>query len=159
MEHTAFQDRMFTWGENMKTFVYILAILLLSESADALEVYFYPGKALYLNDANTKYGTYDVVAHLILVKNNSNEKVVLEKLNLAIFSDQRVLQEVHINPEEMVKATKELVDLKQQGMEIMANVIVPAEAMGKNGKLASAVTLQPGELLTARNIYITVQGR
>jgi hypothetical protein len=62
----------------MKILVYILAIFLLSESADALEVHFYPGKALYLNDANTSYGTYDVVAHLILVKNDSNEKVILE---------------------------------------------------------------------------------
>ncbi len=142
----------------MKTLIYIFAILLFSCAADALEVRFYPGKALYLNDANPRYGTYDVVAHLILVRNDSKENVILEKLNLAVFAEQRLLQEVRLNPEELAIATKELMELKQQGMEIIADIIVPSEASGKDGKLSSTVELQPGEILTARNIYITVHG-
>ncbi len=142
----------------MKPLLYILAILLLTHSVDALEVRFYPEKSLYLNDANPRYGTYDVVAHLILVKNDSKEKVVLEKLDLALYADQQILQQVHLNPENLVNATKELLELKQQGMEIIADVIVPSAAMGKDGKLASTAELQPGEILTARNIYLTAQG-
>jgi murein DD-endopeptidase MepM/ murein hydrolase activator NlpD len=47
--------------------------------------------------------------------------------------------------------------MKEGGMQIMVDVMVPPEVLGPNGKLGSTAELQPGEVLVAQNVYLTVQ--
>lgn len=141
----------------LKVIFVLFSALLFSMTANALEVKFYPPKHLYLNAANPGRGTYDVIAHLISVKNDSNEKITLEGLDLQLLAEQRIFQEVHLEAGALVKAARELAGMKQQGMQFMVDVMVPPEVLGNNGKLSSAAELQPGEVLVAQNVYLTVQ--
>ncbi len=141
----------------MKKLLYLLMYVLFVSKAHALEARFHPGKHLYLNEANREHNTYDLIAHLVVIKNDSMEPVKLEKVRYQLFAGEELLQELHVPAESLVKATAELVGMKAEGMQIMVDIMCPPEALGKDGKLASATDLGPGEALTARNVYITVQ--
>ncbi len=131
--------------------------LIFSNSAWGLELKFYPGDRLFLNEAEPSRGTYDVIAHLLVIKNDSSEAITLNDVDLLLKNDSTVIQEIHLDIPDLINATQQIAGMKQQGMQIMADVIVPPASLGKDGKLGSSAELQPGEALIAQNIYATVQ--
>jgi murein DD-endopeptidase MepM/ murein hydrolase activator NlpD len=135
----------------------IFLTLATAGNARALELKFYPGDQLFLNAAEPNRGTYDVIAHLLVVKNDSAEKITLNNVDLQIKNDAGIIQEIHLDIADLIDATKEVSGMKEQGLDFMANVVVPPAALGKNGKLGSSAELQPGEALVAQNIYLTLQ--
>jgi murein DD-endopeptidase MepM/ murein hydrolase activator NlpD len=139
------------------TFFFIFVSLVAFHQANALQVSFYPGDQVFLNDANARRNTHDLIAHLLVVKNDSNETITLKQLKYQLFAGDRLVQEVYLSTEDLVLDTAELIELNSIGMEIMANVICPAEALGTDTTLASSSKLESGQALTARNVYITVQ--
>jgi biotin carboxyl carrier protein len=47
--------------------------------------------------------------------------------------------------------------MNQQGMQVMTDVVLPPEILGKDGKLATSEMLVSGEALTSQNVYTTLQ--
>jgi murein DD-endopeptidase MepM/ murein hydrolase activator NlpD len=142
----------------MKRILLAICVAFISTSgASALELKFYPGDRLFLNVAEPNRGTYDVISHLLVVKNDTGEKITLNNVDLQLKNDAGVIQEIHLDVADLIAATKEVSGMKEQGLEFMADVIVPPAALGKDGKFGSSAELQPGEALVAQNIYLTVQ--
>ncbi len=135
----------------------IFVSFIFVNGVSALELKFYPSDQLFLNEAEARRQTYDVIAHLLVVKNDSNEPITLTNVDLQIKKDNSVIQEVHLDLANLIASTKQIVGMKEQGMQIMADIILPDKALGKNGKLGSSAELKPGEALIAQNMYITLQ--
>ena len=130
---------------------------LLAGSAYAMQVQFHPATQLYLHEANPQTGTYDVVAHLVLIRNDAAEKMTLGKVDYRFYAGEQMIQEIHVYPDQILAATNELIGFNQNGMKVLTDVILPPEVLGKNGKLASTKELASQEVLTVRNIYATLQ--
>lgn len=140
-----------------KWIVLFLSLLTIAGTANALEVQFYPSDRLFLNEAEGRRGTYDVIAHLLIIKNDSMEPITLEKLDLQFNDDDSIIQEVHLNVKDLLGPTKQLDQMKKQGMQVITEVILPEKLLGSNGKLGSSAELKSGEALIAQNIFVTVQ--
>jgi murein DD-endopeptidase MepM/ murein hydrolase activator NlpD len=141
----------------MKKILMGIFVLFLGFSVDALEVKLHPSGQLYLNPANPETNVSDLVAHLVIVKNDSSEKVTLEKLQIEISDDKQLIQEVIVEPAQLLAATKELSEMQKGGMQVMVDFILPPSVLGKNIQLADSAELNPGEALIARNLYFTLQ--
>jgi murein DD-endopeptidase MepM/ murein hydrolase activator NlpD len=135
----------------------IFVAFIFTNNAWALELKFHPSDQLFLNEAEARRSTYDLIAHLLVVKNDSNEPITLNTVDLQVKKDNGVIQEVHLDVADLIHSTKQIAGMKEQGMQIMADIIVPPAALGKDGKLGSSAQLQPGDALIAQNIYITLQ--
>ncbi|HSE43074.1 MAG TPA: M23 family metallopeptidase [Acidobacteriota bacterium] len=135
----------------------VLFVLAICQSGWALQLQFYPADRLFLNDAEARRNTYDVIAHLLVISNDSDEEITLRNVDVTVANGASVIQEIHLAIADLVSATNEINGMNAQGMKIMADVIVPEAALGKNVKLGSSAQLKPGEALIAQNIYLTIQ--
>ncbi len=141
----------------MKKIVLGIFILFFSYGVDALEMKLHPGGPLYLNQTNPEQGVSDLVAHLVIVKNDSNQKITFEGLKIELLNGNQLVQQVQIDSAQLIAATKELSDMQKAGMQVMLDFILPPAVLGKNTQLANSAELNPGEALIAHNLYFTFQ--
>src|ERR1041385_6661027 len=116
----------------MKTILpVVLCLFFFTQSGNALEVRFYPQNPLYVNQANAQHRTYDVVAHMVLIKNDSNERVVIEKVDYQYFEGDRLLEEKQFIAQDLIGSTNELLEMNQQGMQVMTELLLPPDVLGQ----------------------------
>lgn len=141
----------------MKNILLGIFVLFLIHPVNALEVKLHPGGPLYLHQANAEQNVSDLVAHLVIVKNDSNEKVTFEGLTIELKNDNQLIQQIHVDPAQLIAPTKELSDMQKGGMEAVVGFILPPSVLGKDSQLAVSAELNPGEALIARNLFFTFQ--
>ncbi len=95
-----------------RTITGLLVALLMVPFAYALEIKFGSGKQMYLNHANPQRGTYDIVAHMVLIKNDSNERITLQNVDYSFLAGNRIVEEKHLDVTDLVSATTEVLDLE-----------------------------------------------
>jgi Peptidase family M23 len=122
----------------------------------ALDVRFYPEKPLYLNIANGQKQAYDVIAHMVIIKNDSKEKCLIENVDYRYYANDKLIEEKHLPSSVLIAATNDLLQMNQQGFKVMTDVMLPPQVLGDSA-LAASETLEPGQVLTSQNIYVTLQ--
>src|SRR5215510_12603197 len=100
----------------MKKILLGIFVLFFNYSVDALEVKLHPGGPLYLNLANPDQGVSDLVAHLVVVRNDSGQKIKFEELKIELLNGDHVIQQVHIDSAQLIAATQELSQMQKGGM-------------------------------------------
>lgn len=141
----------------MKKIVLGIFVFFFSYCIDALEMKLHPGGSLYLNQVSPDQGVSDLIAYLVIVKNDSNQKVTFEELKIELLNGNQLIQQVQIDSAHLIAATKELSDMQKGGMQVMLDFILPPAVLGKNTQLATSAELNPGETLVAHNLYFTFQ--
>lgn len=141
----------------MKKILLGIFVLFFSYGVDALEMKLHPGGPLYLYQSNPNQGISDLVAHLVIVRNDSNEKVTFEELKIELLNGNQLIQRVHIDPAKLIASTKELSDMQKGGMQVMVDFILPPTVLGKSAQFATSAELNPGETLVTQDLYFAFQ--
>jgi len=139
----------------------ILTAALLSsvlQRAGAQELRIYPSGPTPLYPVNPGRGYLDFVVHSIIIANTTAGTLTVRSVHVDALRQGDVIATVAVDRDDMLSATRELVEMHAQGMGAMADLTIPAAVVGSANYLVAQSHLPPHGALASGPVYVALHG-
>lgn len=136
-----------------------MLVALLPVTVGAQEVTVFPHGPVYLYPANPDRGYVDAVVHAVAFINTSSHPVRLTQLRIEAITHDMILAAAGIPLDEVLAATRDQVEMRQQGMAALADMTIPVGSLPQGTQFVANAMVPPhGALLTPAR-YLAVSGQ
>jgi len=137
----------------------IVAVLSLAGSfAAAQEVRVYPAGPTPIYPVNPVRGYTDFVIHDIIVANTSGGPLTVRSVHVDALRHRDDIATVAIDRDDMLGPTQELVEMRTQGLNTIADLMLPPAALGAGNHPVAQLKLPPHGALVLGPVYVAVHG-
>ena len=137
----------------------VAAVSGLSESANALDIRFYPGERVNAYQLDGQRGTNSVLVHNIAVINDGAAPVALNGVSLELLSSGRAIETRMLGPSELAASAANGAGLQQAGLlDVLKFQFGGDRLLPAGTTLSPDLTLDPGEAVMVTSQVMAFRG-
>jgi murein DD-endopeptidase MepM/ murein hydrolase activator NlpD len=140
------------------TLVVAVVLSVAGRVAAAQEIRVYPAGPTPMYPVNPARGYTDFVVHDIIVVNTSGGPLTVRSVHVDALRHSDDMATVAIDRDDMLGPTKELVEMRTQGMSNIADLMLPPAALGAGNRPVAQLKLPPHGALVMGPVYVAVHG-
>lgn len=136
----------------------VLSTLIASTRLAAQTIQVYPIGPQYVYAASPNRGYVDLVVHEIAFVNTTARPVRLVRMRVEVLAHEQPLASADVSMDDIMSATQEQVEMRQQGVAALADMSIPAAILGAGNHFVADHTTPAHGALLAQNVYLAVHG-